>query len=113
MEDFKGSFFGLWTLYIDAVVMNSVWAMYIGFGMGLILGLNSLVSVLAQYKALSLTLTDGVIDDETRPPEIQNFREKQRRAIERLQKLQLRYTKWSELIQVGIGASTIFCYCSG
>lgn len=110
IRDFEKSFFGLCILYFDAVVINSEWAMYMGFGIGLVLGINSLVSVLAQYKSLSLTLTDGVIDDEARPAGIQNYREKQRRAIERLQKLQLQYTKWSELIKVYPLNSTVMFF---
>eukprot|EP00803_Ostreobium_quekettii_P008853 evm.model.scf_393EXC.1 EVM.evm.TU.scf_393EXC.1 scf_393EXC:5447-9277(-) len=99
VNDFKETIFGLAVLYFDAVLVNSEWAMHAGFGVGLVIGMNSLISVLAQYKSLSLTLTEGVIDDVARPGGSKNYRERQRQAMERLQKLQLQYTKLSELIK--------------
>lgn len=59
---FRASDIGKLILSIDIIFQKMSWTMYVGLVVGLLCGFYSLLSVLAQYKRISLAVRAGYFD---------------------------------------------------
>ena len=99
ISDFKESVIGLIVLLLDAMILNSEDIVWIGFGVAALIGFNSLISVLARYKALSCALMDGDLSGAPNtadaPPE--RMLNKTVTARKMLDDRQIQVSNWKEL----------------
>ncbi|GMH43816.1 hypothetical protein BSKO_11750 [Bryopsis sp. KO-2023] len=86
---FKDSFIGRLVVSLDIIILNMHWTVYVGLLVGLMIGSYSLLSVLAQYKRISLAVRAGYFsslvvdtDRQVRGPDRERYLEIGREVFE-------------------------------